>query len=133
MNDPAPELSAERRKVCLIDDEADIRDMYTVALTAEGFDVVSAENGDVGLALVHSERPDIILLDLQMPTLDGFDVLKALRSDKDIAKIPVIILSNTDNEDAFRKAGDFDVRFFLIKALTTPKKVAGAVREVFTS
>lgn len=133
MNDPAPELSAERRKVCLIDDEADIRDMYTVALTAEGFDVVSAENGEVGLALVHSEHPDIILLDLQMPTLDGFDVLKALRSDKDIAKIPVIILSNTDNEDAFRKAGDFDVRFFLIKALTTPKKVAGAVREVFTS
>jgi DNA-binding response OmpR family regulator len=133
MNDPAPELSAERRKVCLIDDEADIRDMYTVALTAEGFDVVSAENGEVGLTLVHSEHPDIILLDLQMPTLDGFDVLKALRSDKDIAKIPVIILSNTDNEDAFRKAGDFDVRFFLIKALTTPKKVAGAVREVFTS
>lgn len=133
MNDPAPELSAERRKVCLIDDEADIRDMYTVALTAEGFDVVSAENGEVGLALVHSEHPDIILLDLQMPTLDGFDVLKALRSDKDIAKIPVIILSNTDNEDAFRKAGSFDVRFFLIKALTTPKKIAGAVREVFTS
>ncbi|QQR77369.1 MAG: response regulator [Candidatus Moraniibacteriota bacterium] len=133
MNDPAPEMSAERRKVCLIDDEEAIREVYTVALTAEGFDVVSAENGETGLDLIRAEHPDIILLDLQMPLMDGFDVLKTLATDKDIAKIPVIILSNTDNEDAFRKAGTFNTRFFLIKSLTTPKKVVGAVREVFTS
>lgn len=131
MNDPAPELSAERRKVCLIDDEADVREMYTIALTAEGFDVISADNGETGLALIRAEHPDIILLDLQMPVSDGFDVLTSLSADKDIAKIPVIILSNTDNEEAFKKVGTFNTRFFLVKALTTPKKVAGIVREVF--
>ncbi|QQS15280.1 MAG: response regulator [Candidatus Moraniibacteriota bacterium] len=131
MNDPAPELSAEQRKVCLIDDEADVREMYTIALTAEGFDVISADNGDTGLALIRAEHPDIILLDLQMPVSDGFDVLTSLSTNKDIAKIPVIILSNTDNEEAFKKVGTFNTRFFLVKALTTPKKVAGIVREVF--
>lgn len=133
MNDPAPELSTERRKVCLIDDEADVREMYTVALTAEGFDVAAAENGETGLSLIRTEHPDVVLLDLQMPVMDGFDVLRSLTEDKNISKIPVIILSNTDNEDAFRKVGSFNTRFFLIKALTTPKKVVGAVREVFTS
>ncbi len=133
MNDPAPELSTERRKVCLIDDEADVREMYTVALTAEGFDVAAAENGETGLSLIRTEHPDVVLLDLQMPVMDGFDVLRSLAEDKNISKIPVIILSNTDNEDAFRKVGNFNTRFFLIKALTTPKKVVGAVREVFTS
>jgi DNA-binding response OmpR family regulator len=133
MKDPAPEMSAERRKVCLIDDEMDVQGMYTIALTAEGFDVVSADNGEKGLALIRSERPDVVLLDLQMPVMDGFDVLRAIADDKSISKIPVIILSNTDNEDSFRAAGEFNTRFFLIKALTTPRKVAGVIREIFAS
>lgn len=133
MKDPVPELSAERRKVCLIDDEADAREIYTVGLTAEGFDVLSAEDGEAGLALIRAEHPDAILLDLQMPVLDGFGVLRALLEDKNVSRIPVIILSNTDDEEAFRKAGDFDVRFFFVKSLTTPRKVAGAIREIFSS
>lgn len=133
MKDPVPELSAERRKVCLIDDEADAREIYTVGLTAEGFDVLSAEDGEAGLALIRAEHPDAILLDLQMPVLDGFGVLRALSEDKNVSKIPVIILSNTDDEEAFRKAGDFDVRFFFVKSLTTPRKVGGAIREIFSS
>ncbi len=132
MKDPAPEISAERRKVCLIDDEESIREIYTIGLTAEGFDVVSAVDGKAGLLCIRSERPDIILLDLQMPVQDGFDVLNALSADKDISRIPVIILSNTDNEEAFRKAGSFSVAFFFVKSLVNPRKVAGAIREVFT-
>ncbi len=133
MKDPAPELSAQRFKVCLIDDEDDIREMYTTGLVSEGFDVVSADNGEAGLALIRAEHPDVILLDLQMPVMDGFAVLRAIAEDKAISRIPVVILSNTDNEDSFRAAGEFNTRFFLIKALTTPRKVAGVVREVFAS
>jgi CheY-like chemotaxis protein len=133
MKDPAPELSAQRFKVCLIDDEDDIREMYTTGLVSEGFDVVSADNGEAGLALIRAEHPDVILLDLQMPVMDGFAVLRTIAEDKAISRIPVVILSNTDNEDSFRAAGEFNTRFFLIKALTTPRKVAGVIREVFAS
>lgn len=128
-----PEMSAERRKVCLIDDEADVREIYTVALTAEGFDVVAAPDGEAGLHCVRNERPDIVLLDLQMPVSDGFDVLRAIEADKAISRIPIIILSNSDDEEAFRRVGKFNTRFFFIKSLTSPKKVAGAIREVFSS
>lgn len=133
MYDPVSDMSAERRKVCLVDDEADVREIYTVALTAEGFDVVAAPDGEAGLKCIRDERPDIVLLDLQMPVSDGFDVLKTLEADKSISKTPVIILSNSDDEEAFRRAGKFNTRFFFIKSLTSPKKVAGAIREVFSS
>lgn len=113
MKDPAPELSAQRFKVCLIDDEDDIREMYTTGLVSEGFDVVSADNGEAGLALIRAEHPDVILLDLQMPVMDGFAVLRAIAEDKAISRIPVVILSNTDNEDSFRAAGEFNHDFFL--------------------
>lgn len=133
MKDSAPELSAEQRVVCLIEDELAVQEIYTIGLIAENFKVISAPDGMKGLALIRSEHPDVILLDLQMPVMDGFEVLRALAEDKAISKIPVIILSNTDNEEAFRKAGNFNVKFFFVKSLTTPRKVGGAIRETFSS
>ena len=133
METSEPKNLVPRRKVCLIDDEADIREIYTVGLTTEGFEVLPAENGEAGLRCIREDRPDIVVLDLQMPVLDGLDVLKTLTTDKSIPKIPVIILSNTDNEETFRKAGEFNASFFFVKALSHPKKVAGAIREVLSS
>ncbi len=132
MDHSTPGLSSRQWKICFIDDEPDICEIYRVGLTAEGFHVVSAEDGSSGLALIRSEHPDAILLDLQMPNTDGFDVLRILRSDSRLSKIPVIVLSNTDNEETFRKVGAFNVAFFFVKSLTDPRKVAGAIREVLT-
>ncbi len=125
-----PSLTADRKTICLMDDEPDIREIYTVALTGEGFDVLPAEDGEKGLAILREKHPNIVLLDLQMPIKDGFDVLQEMANDPSISRIPVIILSNSDDEHAFRRVGTFDTKFFFIKSLTTPKKVAGAVREI---
>lgn len=133
MKDSAQELTTEQRTVCLIEDETDVREIYTIGLTAENLNILTAKDGSDGLALIRAEHPDVILLDLQMPVMNGFEVLRALAEDKSISKIPVIVLSNTDDEEAFRKAGDFNVRFFFIKALVNPRKVAGAIREIFSS
>lgn len=124
---PPPEM---RKKACVIDDDPDLREIYKLALIGEDMDVSIAENGEVGLRCIRDERPDIILLDLQMPVKDGFEVLDKLKSDPNLAKIPVIILSNVDEEDAFRKAGKYNTRFYFVKSLTTPEKVADAVREI---
>lgn len=123
----------KKTKVCIIDDGDDIREIYSVKFMTEDYDVVSAKDGEEGLRVVRAEKPDVILLDLQMPVKDGFAVLEELRDDAELKRIPVLILSNVDDEQTFRKAGKFDTRFYLIKSLVTPQKVVDTVREAIRS
>lgn len=119
-----------KKKVCIVDDDADLREIYSMTFHREGFDVVLATDGEEGLKLIAAERPDIILLDLHMPVKNGIEVLEELDHDKELSKIPVIVLSNIDHEEAFKKVGEFETRFYLIKSLTSPQKVVDYVREV---
>lgn len=119
-----------KKKVCIIDDDADLREIYSMTFNREGFDVVLATDGEEGLKLIAAEQPDIILLDLHMPVKNGIEVLEELDRDKELSKIPVIVLSNIDHEEAFKKVGEFETRFYLIKSLTSPQKVVDYVREV---
>lgn len=123
-------MSQKKKKVCIIDDEKDIREIYSIKLSASGFDVVDAGDGLTGLEIIRAQKPDIILLDLQMPIRNGLDVLEELAKDKTISSIPVIILSNADSEQAMEIVGGFNTRFYFVKSLVTPQKVANAVREV---
>ena len=119
-----------KKKVCIIDDDNDIREIYMLKFNLEGFDVLVARDGEEGMQVIRKIQPDIILLDLQMPVKNGMEVLEDLRKDETLSKIPVIIMSNVDNEDAFREVGKFDTRFYLVKSLTTPQKAVDHVREV---
>lgn len=80
-------------KILLIEDEETVRDNIWEFLDAEGFEAIVAENGSVGLELAIQELPDLILCDLRMPELDGYQVLKALRSEPTTAAIPVLFLT----------------------------------------
>lgn len=120
----------QNRKVCIIDDDDSIREIYSVKFMAEDFDVLGAKDGQEGIDAIRKEQPDVILLDIQMPVKDGFDVLRELAADQVLRKIPVIILSNVDDEQAFKKIGEFSTHFYLIKSLVTPQKVVDTVREV---
>ena len=120
----------QRQRVLLVDDEAYLREIYDIELTREGFEVLLATNGEEGLDTIRKEKPDAILLDLQMPGKNGFDVLKALSLDQELKKIPVVILSNVDEEETFKQVGKYETHFYLVKALTTPTKVAKILREV---
>jgi len=82
-------------KILLIDDDAHIRDMVRFALTREGFAVIEAENGAQGLAQAAAETPDLILLDIMMPEMDGTEVCRNLRRD---SRVPIIFLSSRDEE-----------------------------------
>ena len=89
MNDP--------KKILIIDDEAAVRNLLRDALAAEGFSVAEAKNGAEGLTQALRDRPDLMMLDIGMPELDGIAVLKKLRNDPHGKDIPVIILSNFDD------------------------------------
>ena len=119
-----------KKKVCIIDDDANLREIYLMKFNAEGFDVSLATDGEEGLRVIRETHPDIILLDLQMPVKNGVEVLRELQADAELSKIPVIVLTNIDNEDAFKEIGEFETRFYLIKSLTTPQKAVDYVREV---
>lgn len=119
-----------KKKVCIIDDDPDLREIYLTKFNQEGFDVSLAVDGEEGLRIIREKHPDIILLDLQMPVKNGIEVLQELDKDEAFSKIPVIVLTNIDNEEAFKEVGKFETRFYLIKSLTTPQKAVDYVKEV---
>lgn len=126
------ETEIEKSKlVCLIDDDTNIRDIYQRKFLQSGFDIVSAKDGEEGLRAIRANHPDIILLDLQMPVMGGMEVLKELKKDEELVKIPVVILSNVDDEVVFSEIGkEYVTKFYLVKSLTTPQKVVSIVREI---
>lgn len=87
------EKSLESRSIVLVDDDAAIRDLYSTALTQAGYSVTTAKDGEDGLEKIKSKHPDLIILDLMMPKMDGREVLKTLQADASLKKIPVLILS----------------------------------------
>lgn len=116
--------------VCIVEDEVEIREIYARKFESEGFRLVLAVNGEDGMKKIRETRPDIVLLDLNMPVRDGEWVLRELRGDEALASVPVIVLSNVDDENMFTKAGPYGTRRYLTKSLTTPTMAVQAVREV---
>jgi two-component system alkaline phosphatase synthesis response regulator PhoP len=84
--------------VLAIDDESDLIELVRYNLLSEGYDVIGAGDGESGLSLAAQEKPDLILLDLMLPGMDGFDVCRALRSETKTAEIPIIILTAKTSE-----------------------------------
>lgn len=92
-----------RRRVLVVDDQPDIRLMCRVNLALEGYDVLEAADGETGLRLVREQRPDLVLLDVMMPGLDGWQVLDTLKSEPRTAGIPVVLLTaRVQREDEIR-------------------------------
>lgn len=124
------EENLQQKTVCVVDDDKDILDIYSTKFKREGFAVVTARDGEEALLVIKRERPDVILLDIQMPMLDGIGVLKVLKSDPDLAKIPVVVLSNIDSEMMFHKISELGAaQYYLVKALSTPQKVVDLTLE----
>lgn len=117
-------------KIAIIEDDAVINQMYRMKLETAGFDVEVANNGKAGVTLVESFLPDIILLDLQMPEMNGDEALQHIRS-KDWGKnIPVIILTNLGVEESPKSLKDLNVHEYIVKAELTPSQVVAKVKEV---
>lgn len=115
-------------KVAIIEDDATIAQMYRIKFEAEGFEVETAENGKLGLALAEDMKPDVILLDLMMPEMTGEEMLKRLRKTTWGKKISVIILTNMGEQEAPASIKELDVKRFIVKADMTPRQVTEMVK-----
>ena len=117
-------------KITIIEDDPTISQMYRMKFEADGFDVRIANNGEIGVEVVRSFKPDVILLDLQMPEMKGTEALRAIRADDSSKTTPVIILTNLGEEEAPREMRALGVHSYIVKANYTPRQVVAQVKEI---
>ena len=120
----------QKSLICLIDDDETILEMYRLKFEIDGYRVLCAQNGADGLALIKKQKPDLVLLDIVMPDLDGFQVLKRLKAKEETRQIPVILLTNLDSPEDRRTGCELGALYFLPKAEYLPKDVANLAREI---
>ncbi len=117
-------------KILIIEDDLFLLGMYTTKFEIENFKVFSAEDGEKGLKLASKELPDIILLDIILPGMDGFEVLKKLKSDEKTKKIPVILLTNLSQKAEVEKGLSLGASDYLIKAHFMPAEVVEKIKGI---
>lgn len=120
-------------KVAIIEDDQAISQMYRIKFEAEGYEVETAANGKLGLELAEKMHPDIILLDLMMPEMNGDEMLQALRKTDWGKDIRVVILTNMGEQEAPPVLKELGVKRFIVKAEMTPRQVAEMVKAELAS
>ena len=123
---------ANKPKIAIIEDDLAIAQMYRMKFENEGFDVSSAENGLVGVQMVESFKPDVILLDMMMPEMNGDEVLARVRKEPWGKDIIVMILTNMGQEEAPEVLKNLNVYSYIVKAEMTPKQVAETVKKALS-
>ena len=115
-------------KIAIVEDDLAIAQMYRLKFESEGFKVQIAENGRLGLALCEEMEPDVVLLDLMMPEMNGDEMLEKMRHTAWGKDTKVIILTNVSEQEAPEKLKELNISAFIVKAEMTPKQVAELVR-----
>jgi DNA-binding response OmpR family regulator len=121
---------AGKNKVLIIEDDAFISDMYRLKLESEGFNVKIAEDGQKGLEQLKKEKPDLVLLDVVMPKMDGYAVLQNIKENREMQDVPVVMLTNLGQKDNVEKGLKMGALDYVIKAHFTPTEVAEKVGEI---
>ena len=117
------------QKIAIIEDDAAISQMYRIKFEAEGYKVDTADNGFLGLKLIEEFEPDIVLLDLMMPQMNGDEMLKKLRNSKFGKDMKVVILTNMGESEAPDIIKQLGVSAFIVKANMTPRQVTELVKK----
>jgi len=122
-------LKARSKKILLIEDEELILNLLQRKLEKEGYKVSIARDGKEGLEKMIKNPPDIILLDIVMPRMDGFEVMEEVRKDKNLKMIPIIIISNSGQPVELDRAKKLGARDWLIKTEFDPKEVITKIKQ----
>ena len=117
-------------KIMLVEDDNSLREIYSIRLVAEGYEVVSAGDGEEALALAVQERPDLVLSDVMMPKISGFDMLDILRSTPETKDIKVIMMTALSSDDQRQRGESLGADKYLVKSQVGIEDVVNAVHEV---
>ena len=117
-------------RILFVEDESALQKTFSDLLTGEGYEVICALNGEEGLKMAKEEKPDLILLDLILPKMHGFEVLKRIKMDDAIKEIPVIILTNLESMKDVDRAIELGARTYLVKTQYSLDEVLEKIKRV---
>lgn len=117
------------KKILLIEDEAALQKTFGDVLEQEGYNIVGAMDGETGLNMAKTEKPDLILLDLVLPKMHGFEVLKHLKEDEETKDIPIIVLTNLEAMGDVERALELGATTYLVKASYTLEEVVQKIKK----
>jgi len=121
------------KKILFIEDESALQKTVGEILKQEGCEIISALNGEVGLRLVKEKKPDLVILDLVLPKMHGFEVLKKIKENAETKDIPVIILTNLEGVEDIDKAIELGATTYLVKAQYNLKEVVEKIKKILNS
>lgn len=116
--------TSAKKTILVVDDEQDLLDLIEYNLKQEGYQVVRAENGEDGITLARQERPNLLLLDIMMPEMDGIEVCRRMREDKELRLIPIIFLTARSDEKTEIEGLDMGADDYITKPISTSKLIS---------
>lgn len=119
-------------KILIIEDDPLIVKIYATRLTADGYEVISAENGEDGLKLIDQDGIDLIILDLMMPRIDGFALLEKIRATEKTKNLPVLVYSNLAQEEEVTRVKNLGATEFIVKANISPTEMVDKIKSYLT-
>jgi len=119
-----------KTRMLIIEDDTFIMDMYRTKFEMADYEVLMAEDGNKGIKMIKENKPDIVILDVVMPQMDGFEVLKTIKKDSNLKDIPVILLTNLGQKENIEDGLKLGADDYVIKAHFTPEEVVGKVEKV---
>ncbi len=117
-------------KILIIEDDPFLADIYATKFGQEGFDIGMAADGESGFKKIEEERPDIILLDIVLPKMDGLEVLRRTKESPELKDIPIVLLTNLGQEEEVKRGLSLGAAQYLIKAHHAPGEVANIIKQI---
>lgn len=118
------------KKILIVEDDKFLRELMKKKLLSEGFDVIEAIDGEEGIKKIKETLPDLVLLDLILPSMDGFEVLTRAKEDELTKKIPIIILSNLGQREEIEKGLKLGAVDYMVKAHFTPAEIIEKIKAI---
>lgn len=123
-------MPTQSQKILIVEDDKFLRELISKKLVNEGFQISQALDGEEGIKKILEDKPDLVLLDLILPGLDGFGVLAKKKENPEAAGIPVIVLSNLSQENEIKRAMDLGAADFLVKAHFIPGEIVNKIKQI---
>lgn len=121
----------KQKQILLVEDDVFLVDIYTTKLKEAGFQVEVAENGEIALKKLEEEKPDVVLLDIVLPGLDGWEILRRMKANPKLKDVKVVILSNLSQKEEVEKGMSLGSVKYLVKANYTPSEVVEEIKALF--
>ena len=120
-------------KILIVEDDLFIRELYERQLSLEGYEVTTAEDGEIGLNRITESIPDLLLLDIMLPKVSGLDLLRTIKAKEETKNIPVILLTNLGQDSVIKEGFNLGADGYLIKSAYTPDQIIEEVKKFLSA